>query len=736
MKTKTLLFILFSALSLSISAQWTSVGSLWFSDSSRTFPRIANFQNKPLVSFGSAKDSLIDAYIFDNGTWQQFGQPNFAKGHSYFSRMIVYNDSVYFSYRDLTLAPRVSKYANGVWDSLGLAGPTNGNGIYPIMYKDTLFTLFTSQSSGNRLQVGKYSQTSGWTYNPLASISLTSGSTNSYATKWGDSLFVLFNEPSSLNLYKYFNGIWSLHSSLGIPTPGTPQMSLKVNPTTNSLYAFVHYSSSFLWSVKKLTGSTWQNVGSQSTITVGSSIFNIEMEFVNGVPVVIYQNSSIVTCKKFNGINAWIDYGAPSIVPDLCDNVSMTIIGDTIFAIMRRKSDSKISVVKWTDINNAATIIAPTTLTVCAGISGLQIPIKIRDESTTTLTWLTATSSNTTLVSNSNISISGTDSTRLLNVSLTNGIFGNTTIAFSVTDNVGNISQAFIQVNTSTPQTPYICEVTVDSSGVYNEIYWEKSMYPEVDSFIVYRETSTGIYKRIGSTFKTDLCVYVDTNRSIGPNNGDPNLTSYKYKLALKDTCGNLSAMSPWHQTLFIQDQQNGNFNWNVYAIEGASATPVSNYTLVRRDIAVGTETVVGNTSGNLFTDPFYALLASSGNIIWYVDASGFNCDPTQRVAAQKVKTKSNHANDLLITKTLESNFKNSFKIYPNPAKEMLTIELSSVNEKMSIEFSDVLGRILFTADITQNINTINTSEYVRGIYFIKCLSNNKIVSVKKVVLE
>lgn len=738
MTTKTLLFILFSVLTLSISAQWTPVGSLWFSDSSRTFPRITNFQNKPLVSFGSAKDSLIDAYIFDNGAWQQFGQPNFAKGHSYFSRMVVYNDSVYFSYREISLKPSVSKYANGTWTSLGSPSTNSASGLYPIIYKDTLFLSLIDFGSATQPNCAKYvHQTNSWFYNPSVPIVSQTAAQNSYMAQWGDTLFAAFHHGTDLNIYKYFAGKWLFHSNVGNYPTGTPQISLKVNPFNNSFYIAVHIvTSGNLLVVKKFINGAWQNQGPQRTIVSGSTIQNIEMNFVNSMPFITFQQSNIVKVNKFDGLNTWIDISPSLIVPDICDNTTMTVIGDTVFAIMRRKSDNKISVIKYPVLNLPATIIAPTTLTVCAGTSGLQIPIKIRDENTTTLTGLIATSSNTTLISNSNISISGADSTRILTVSLNNGVFGNSTIAFSVTDNDGNISQAFIQIFTATPQTPAICEVTVDSSGVYNEIYWEKSMYPEVDSFIVYRETSTGIYKRIGSTFKTDLCVYVDTNRSIGPNNGDPNLTSYKYKLALKDTCGNLSAMSPWHQTLFIQDQQNGNFNWNVYAIEGASTTPVSNYTLVRRDIAVGTETVVGSTSGNLFTDPLYALLASSGNIIWYVDASGFNCDPTQRVAAQKVKTKSNHANDLLITKTLESNFKNSFKIYPNPAKEMLTIELSYVNEKMSIEFNDVLGRILYTTDITQNVNTINTSEYVRGIYFIKCLLKNKIVSVKKVVLE
>lgn len=736
MTTKKLFFILFITLTSSINAQWTSVGSLWFSDSSRTFPRIANFQNKPLVSFGSAKDSLVDAYIFDNGTWQQFGQPNFAKGHSYFSRMVVSNDSVYFSYREVSLKPSVSKYANGTWTSLGSPNTISASGLYPIIYKDTLFLSLIDFGSATQPNCAKYThQTNSWFYNPSVPIVSQTAAQNSYMAQWGDTLFAAFHHGTDLNIYKYFAGKWLFHSYVGNYPTGTPQISLKVNPFNNSFYVAVHIvTSGNLLVVKKFVNGVWQNQGPQRTIISGTTIQNIEMDFVNSIPFIIFQQSNIVKVNKFDGLNTWIDISPSLLVPDICDNTSMTVVGDTIFAIMRRKSDNKISVIKYPILNLPATIIAPTTLTVCAGASGINIPIKIRDENTTTFSGIGAVSSNTTLISNSNIFISGSDSMRLLTFSLNNGVFGNSIITFSVTDNDGNISQAFIQIHTAIPQTPDICEVTVDSAGIYNEIYWEKSMYPEVDSFIVYREVSTSIYKRIGATSKNDLCQYVDTNRSIGPNNGNPNLTSYKYKLQLKDSCGNLSALSLWHQTLFIQDQQNGNFNWNPYTIEPGTS-PVSNYDLIRRDLATGTETIVGTTSSNLFTDPLYSTLWNT-NIKWYVDAAGFNCDPTQKVAAQKVKTKSNHANDRLVTKVTELNFQNEIKIYPNPAKEKLTVETGAIIENLTIELNNLLGQTLLNINATERSTIINISNYISGIYFLTIKSNNKTVNVKKIVID
>jgi PKD repeat protein len=281
---------------------------------------------------------------------------------------------------------------------------------------------------------------------------------------------------------------------------------------------------------------------------------------------------------------------------------------------------------------------------------------------------------------------------------------------------------------------PNICMVTVDSLSINNEIYWEKSLYLMADSFIVYREVSTNVFTRIGAVSKNAFSMYTDTNRSIGPANGDPNLTAYKYKLQIRDTCGNYSALSLWHQTIFVQDQQNGNFNWNSYAIESSGA-PVSNYNLKRRDQGTGVETLVGSTTSNVFTDPQYGLYWPT-NTKWFVDAIGFNCNPTAKVAAQKVKTKSNHANDKIITKINAVSFLNDVKIYPNPANSVLNIEVSASTNStkdLNIKIMDVLGKEVLATEYQKQIDISHLS---KGIYFVKITSGKNASDTKKLVVE
>ncbi|MBA3682149.1 MAG: T9SS type A sorting domain-containing protein [Bacteroidetes bacterium] len=289
---------------------------------------------------------------------------------------------------------------------------------------------------------------------------------------------------------------------------------------------------------------------------------------------------------------------------------------------------------------------------------------------------------------------------------------------------------------------PDICMITVDSLSINNEIYWEKTLYPNVDSFVVYREVSTNIFKRVGAVSYNAFSMYTDTSRNIGPANGNPNLTSYKYRLVTRDVCGNYSTPGLYHQTIFIQDQQNGNFNWNSYAIE-SSPTPVSNYILSRQNILTGVTTTIGATTANLLSDPQYTTLATSGNVKWYVNAQGFNCNPTMKTTAlvQKTRTKSNNSNDKQFpTIGIKENadFAQNISVYPNPTNGNVIIYSDPLNGlNYSLQVNNILGQTLLKKDIkAASEQSIDLSTLGKGVYFINFIHNSKTIATKKVVVE
>ncbi|WP_317897933.1 SBBP repeat-containing protein [Aurantibacillus circumpalustris] len=303
---------------------------------------------------------------------------------------------------------------------------------------------------------------------------------------------------------------------------------------------------------------------------------------------------------------------------------------------------------------------------------------------------------------------------------------------------------AIYQVQTTPVVTPTICLVTVDSASINNEIYWDKSSYPEADTFIVYRESSAAFYSVIARLLKNALGSYADTNRSIGPNNGNPNYSSYKYKIQFRDTCGNLSPMSDYHKTIFIQDNLTGNFTWNYYNIGGVDQQSV-NYVLYRRNVLSGVTTSVGGTSGTAFTDPQYSALATAGNVKWFTGMSGFACDPNARLSgttAQTISTtKSNVSNEKQFPVVTIGLNENSAKvallsIYPNPVQSELTLDFGKTEVKLNLELIDVTGRLIGKDQINGNKFYLSTDHIKNGIYFITLYENNKLINTQKIIVQ
>jgi len=306
---------------------------------------------------------------------------------------------------------------------------------------------------------------------------------------------------------------------------------------------------------------------------------------------------------------------------------------------------------------------------------------------------------------------------------------------------VNSMGDAFIANNIATLQvTPSLCLVSDDSIGVkeYNIVYWDKIPYPTAASFIIYREVSTGIYKKIGSQPYSVLSQFMDTARSVGPANGDPQVGYYKYALQFMDTSGTYSYMSPYHTTVYIQNN-GGTFSWNLYAVGNATYTPVTNYELMRDDNSTGAWHNIGTVSGTSTTlnDPNFSTFQATGN--WRVDADGFNCTPTLRlngtnsVDVAKVKSHSNQNNNrgLGIKQLLNSSQVN---IYPNPNKGNFTIE-TSATEKQTVQVFDVNGKLVFSQTINGN-TSIDAGNLSEGVYNVSIMGNEGVVNKRLVIVR
>ncbi|HEX7413796.1 MAG TPA: T9SS type A sorting domain-containing protein, partial [Bacteroidia bacterium] len=289
------------------------------------------------------------------------------------------------------------------------------------------------------------------------------------------------------------------------------------------------------------------------------------------------------------------------------------------------------------------------------------------------------------------------------------------------------------------PSTPQICMVTVDSTSSYNTVYWDKTSYAgaAIDSFRIYRETSTNVYTQIGAVAYNSMSAFNDLE-------ANPNTTTYRYKLSALDSCGNESALSYYHNTIYIISVGGGQFTWNPgYTIE-SSANPVTNYVLMRDDNNTGNFQQIASTSGtqNSINDVSYASHQSTAN--WRVDALGFNCNPSLRLAggnngtdAAKVKSHSNQNNNR--TSSINKVAGNTQVIvYPNPANNVLNIDFAKPTTAVSVKITSLFGTEVYNSNqlpLSGNNLAIDISKFESGTYLVQ-ITTDKVSEIKKIVKQ
>ena len=263
-------------------------------------------------------------------------------------------------------------------------------------------------------------------------------------------------------------------------------------------------------------------------------------------------------------------------------------------------------------------------------------------------------------------------------------------------------------INASLIPTQEICIVTVDSASAHNLVVWEKPIVAGIDSFIVYREMGTNNYMPIGSVAYDSLSQFVDTANGINPN-----VTSYRYKVSILDTCGTESNLSYYHETMHLSTNQGigGEVNliWDEY--EGF---PIVYYYILRDSTANGNWEVLDSVSSNnfIYTD----LNPPVSGVNYVIEVLPPNtCTSTK--AQDHNTTRSNRAS--IVDGGGQGIFQhptNNVNIYPNPTSDQITIDIKGYNGLVNVELYDLQGRLLETTTNTK----VSLKKHAKGIYVLK----------------
>ncbi len=280
-----------------------------------------------------------------------------------------------------------------------------------------------------------------------------------------------------------------------------------------------------------------------------------------------------------------------------------------------------------------------------------------------------------------------------------------------------------------------ICYVTVDTASKYNEVLWDKTGVDTnlVDSFRVYRYGISG-YQYIGHVSIHNFTQFIDST-------SQPNTVSYTYKISSVDTSTLLSQLTTIsHQTILLQASVVGvgnvvNLSWNPYIGDS-----VSYYVILRDSLGNGNWQRLDSVPNNIYayTDnhpPISPNVRYIINTVWNLACVPYSNAPIVRhelMSTNKVTSRSNRK-ELAITGVPTINSIPSLSIYPNPSKDIVTINLSQP-ETGIVTLNDVLGQTIYTDRLTDNEKAqINLSGVRSGVYFLKLTLNNGGEIVRKI---
>lgn len=85
----------------------------------------------------------------------------------------------------------------------------------------------------------------------------------------------------------------------------------------------------------------------------------------------------------------------------------------------------------------------------------------------------------------------------------------------------------------------------------------------------------------------------------------------------------------------------------------------------------------------------------------------------------------------------ISKNIANSASVYPNPANESITIELTEQNQgEVSFQLIDITGKMIREIKTDNQKVQLNTSDISEGIYFYRAVANNKIIASERIVIK
>lgn len=160
---------------------------------------------------------------------------------------------------------------------------------------------------------------------------------------------------------------------------------------------------------------------------------------------------------------------------------------------------------------------------------------------------------------------------------------------------------------------------------------------------------------------------------------------------------------------------------------ENDSNSKVGSFTSGTGTRVSGDRITHSNSSNSTWSFTWKSPTTDQGNVKFYSSVVIANGDGSNGSGDKVVNTSTSGFSVLGISEAKRL----QFDMHPNPAKDILSIQLPTESQNASIQFYDYLGRLSLSKTISSNNDKINVSDLSSGVYILKVLSDDKIGSQK-----
>ena len=142
-------------------------------------------------------------------------------------------------------------------------------------------------------------------------------------------------------------------------------------------------------------------------------------------------------------------------------------------------------------------------------------------------------------------------------------------------------------------------------------------------------------------------------------------------------------------------------------------------WTLVSNTVSGSNRTIVATRANNTGDSDDHIFSASAGSLS-VIYAKGSSTSYAYHGGNRGFTT-------LSVTLGIPENKLLSFEMYPNPASDVLTVQLPTGTEKAEVSVFDYTGRLVSSKTISSNDSTLDVQNISKGIYIIRVATNSKI---------